>query len=430
MVLCGLISIRKNYKTGMKKLVFISLIACFGCLKEKNADPGVPETFVRYFNGGFNDNAADIKATADGGYILLATTEVRPDEVTAPRFKIKMIKTDQYGNLTWQKIFPDYNSSIDSVSFKGRSVTVLRDGSGLESGYVVVGDSIQKGQSSSETYLRIMVTDLDGNITRAKNLKPNFGVSGSGVAVNSNGNFIVLGEAVNPQATTNMFLAELSSNLDSTWSRSFGAGASNLANRLFIDSQSNLFWSGTVTKENRTDIRFVKTPPNSEGTEFDLPIGTPLFNESGNDICPYGFGFAIVGSTDDTDNRDDDILFKRLAQDGRELASHKYGFESQTDNGLSICQARDGGLILLGSVDSHIAADQTQIGRGGKDYFLIKINAFGDEEWRKVFGSKNDDIGASVLANGDGSYVIFGTTVWGGLRTLSLIKTDSKGNIE
>lgn len=416
----------------MKKFVFISLIACLGCLKEKNADPGLPDTFVRYFNGGFNDVASDIKNTYDGGYILLATTEVRPDEVTAPRYKIKIIKTDKYGNLIWQKIFPQFDSPIDSVSFKGRSIALLEDGAGLETGYVVVGDSIQKG-SGEQSHLRIMTTDLNGNITRAKNFKPGFAVNGVGVAVDNDGNYVVMGAAVDPQTTTNIFLSELTTNLDIAWSRAMGAGTSNLANHLFVDGQSNLYWTGTVTKGvgGGTDIRFIKSPPNSESTEFDLSIGSvPAFNESATDICRYGLGYAIVGSTDSTANRDDDILFKRVAQDGTLLASHKYGFASQTDNGLSICQAKDGGLVLLGSADTHIQSDGTQIGRGGKDYFLIKINAFGDEEWRRVFGSKNDDIGSNVLVNADGSYVVFGTTIWGGLRTLSLIKTDTKGNIE
>ncbi|MFZ1808550.1 MAG: hypothetical protein WAU36_15060 [Cyclobacteriaceae bacterium] len=412
----------------MKKVFIVALISCFGCLSEKNLDPGTSDTFIKYFNGGFDDTAQDIKATADGGYILLATTAVRPDEVTAERFKIKLVKTDAFGNLIWQKVYPEYDpdvnatSPIDSASFRGRSIMILKDGAGLESGYVVVGDSIQN-EAAAESHLRIMVTDLDGNTTLARNFKPNFAVQGKAVAANQSGNFVVLGEAVNTQTTNNMFLAELDQNLGVIWTRTYGAGASNLANRLFVNAQSSLFWSGTVTKNNRSDIRFVKTPHNSENTEFDLPFGSPQFNETGRDICSYGFGFAVIGTTDESG--DDDILFKRLSENGTELSTMTFGFPGQAENGFSICQARDGGLILLGAVDTNL-----DIGRGGKDYFLIKINAFGDTEWTQIFGSKNDDIGASVLANADGSYVIYGTTVWGGLKTLSLIKTDAKGNIE
>ncbi len=416
----------------MRKIVIVALFACLGCLKEKDADPGTPNTFVRYFNGGFNDTAHDIKATGDGGYIILATTEVRPNEVTDPRFKIKLIKTDEFGGLQWQRVYPDYDTDPtrvpqvdDSISFRGRSIEVVRsinNGISQDVGYVVAGDSIHK-RPGSQSHLRVMLTDLDGNITKAKNFKPNFAVNGRAVTINASGNYVVLGGAVNPQAANNMFLAELDKDLKLSWQQAYGAGTSTLSNRLFIDAQSAIFWSGTITKTTRSDIRFAKAPPNSISTDFDLPIGKPENNETGNDICRYGFGFAIIGTTDETG--DDDILFKRLAPNGDELSSKTFGFPNQAENGLSICQARDGGLVLLGMVDTNV-----DIGRGGKDYFLIKINAFGDTEWTQVFGSKNDDVGASVLANPDGSYTILGTALFGGLRTVALIKTDKVGRIE
>ncbi len=417
----------------MKKFIVVGLFACLGCFKEENIDPSTPGTFVKYFNGGFNDVAQDIKQTSDGGFILLATSEIRPNEITAARYKIKLIKTNEFGAVEWQRVYPQFDpdteteTPIDSISFRGRSVIVLKDGAGIDSGYIVVGDSIQKGPTS-QSHMRIMQADLEGNITRARNVKPNFAVQGKAVAINANGNFVALGAAVNTQLSNNMFLAEFDQDLNFLWGRTYGAGATNLTNRLFVDAQSSIFWSGTVTKSNRSDIRFTKTPPNSQNTEFDLDIGTPANNETGNDICAYGFGFAVVGTSDESG--DDQILFKRLAEDGRELASNTYGFAGQTDTGLSVCAARDGGVILLGSVDTHIQADNTQIGRGGRDYHLIKINAFGEMEWSRIFGSKNDDIGNSVLSIADGSFILFGTTVWGGLRTLSLIKTDNLGNVE
>lgn len=423
----------------MKKIIILSLIACFGCLKEENADPGLPDTFVRYFNGGFNDEAQDIKITSDGGYLMLATTTVRINEVTSPYYKIKIIKADRYGNQMWQKIYPPYgppaangqDENIDSVSFRGRSLAIVRDASGMETGYVVVGDSIH-ARANSQSHLLIMLTDINGDSINAKTLKPNFPVQGKGIVINSNGTsavtYTVLAAAENPQLTKNMYLAELASDLSIMWQRTYGAGESVLTNRLFSD-QNFYYISGTVKKQSgSSNIRFLRTPADTENTERDLEIGDPIFSETGNDMCAYGFGFAVTGTSNE--NGDDDILFKRLAQDGRELKSNLYGFPGQSETGLSICQARDGGLVLLGSVNSHVQSNNSQVGRGGKDYFLIKINAFGDEEWRQVFGSKNDDIGASVLATADGSYVIFGTTLWGGLRTLSLIKTDTKGNIE
>lgn len=415
----------------MKRFYLVPFILLSGCLSEKNIDPGNPSTFVKYYNGGYNDVAQDIKRTSDGGFILLATTEVRVSDVEAPRYKVKLLKTDEYGTPQWTRVYPPYDPNpnaekpADSVSLRGKSIQLLSDGSGIETGYVVVGDSIQKGVGQ-ESHLHIMVTDLDGNSIRTKNMKPAFPVNGDAVAVTAQGNFIVLGSSVNPQITANMFLAELDSNLDSLWSRTYGAGASTLTNKLFLDTEPSIFWSGTITKTGSgTDIRFVKTPPNSQNTEFDRNIGPPGTNETGRDFCQYGFGFAVIGTTNATAAGDDDIIFKRFTKGGVELSSQVFGFPNQSETGLAISQARDGGLIMLGSVDSN-----TDFGRGGKDYYLIKINAFGDVDWTQIFGSKNDDIGSSILSLSDGSYILYGTTVWGGLRTLTLIKTDPRGQIE
>jgi len=408
----------------MKKFYFVALVICFGCLSEKNLDPASPRTFVKYYNGGYNDEAQDIKQTSDGGFILLATTVARDTEVDAARFKIKLVKTDEFGTVQWQRVYPGYEDQIDSVSFRGRSIQVLKDGAGTDNGYVIVGDSIQK-EVNAQSHLRIMVTDLDGNITGKRNIKPGFGVHGNAVAVNTNGNYLVLGSAENPQALENMFLAEFSPTLVKLWERSLGAGQTSLANRLFIDAQQFLIWSGTVIRTNRSDIRLIRVPHDSQNTFFDREYGTPATNETGRDICQYGFGFAVIGSTNETAAGDEDILFKRLTQDGTELTSKAFGFPNQAENGLAICQAKDGGVILLGSVDSN-----TEVGRGLKDYYLIKINAFGDTEWERIFGSKSDDIGSSVLSLSDGGFLIYGTTEWGGLKTLTLIKTDSQGLIE
>lgn len=414
----------------MRKIFIVTLFACFGCMSEKDSDPGIPTTFVKYYNGGYNDVAQDLKATSDGGYILLATTEVKTSEVSDARYKIKLIKTDKYGGLEWQKVYPAYDPDVskpipddDSVSFRGRAIVVLKNDLGTaDTGYIVVGDSIHKRKSVS--YLRIMITDDKGGNPKAQNFKPNFDVQGKAVAIAPNGNYFVLGSGVNAQATPNMFLAELKSDLSQVlWKRTYGAGKSDLANRLFVKPDTSIFWSGTVTRTNSSDVRFVKTPPNSENTDFDLPIGNPGFNETANDICPYGFGFAVIGKTDESG--DDDILFKRLTAEGAELESKTFGFPNQAEDGLSICQARDGGLVLLGTVETNV-----DMGRGGKDYFLIKINAFGDTEWTQIFGSKSDDVGANVLANSDGTYTILGTTLFGGLRTISLVKTDKLGRIE
>jgi hypothetical protein len=158
---------------------------------------------------------------------------------------------------------------------------------------------------------------------------------------------------------------------------------------------------------------------------FDLPIGQPNFEESGVDICRYGFGFAVVGSTNQKSSgtaSDLDILFKVLAEDGTELLSKSIEGFSDTDLGNSISSVR-GGIAILGTVRTS----------GQDDYFLTKFDGFGNQVWNepRVFGNRTkNDIGASVRQMSDGSLLILGTTEFGNVSTIMLMKADSEGNIE
>jgi len=104
--------------------------------------------------------------------------------------------------------------------------------------------------------------------------------------------------------------------------------------------------------------------------------------------------------------------------------------DTQNDVGNSISSTRDGGLILLASVNSLALDNLQRDGRGDNDYLLIKINAFGDHEWDTNFGSRFKDTGVAVRQASDGNYVILGTTLQGSQEITMLAKTNSLGKIE
>jgi len=414
----------------MKKILYLSVFALLSsCLTEKNADPGKPLTFVRYFNGGNNDFAQVAEetltsGTGDKGIIILANTEITNTETGANKYRIKLIKTDEYGNSVLQSVYPSDFSSLESI--RGHSLLQLASG-----GFLVIGESIKTTANTQISQMHVLevgsdlkpVTATTKAIDFSTFVSPLLSVQGQAIQINEKGNYLVLGAI--QSLTDNMLLAELDkSTLAINWVKKYGAGTSTLSNKIFLDASNNVFWSGTVTRSS-SDVRLVKTTQNSLNTVFDLPIGAPNFQEEGKDICRYGFGFAVVGTTNEIDGVNQDILFKVLAEDGSVLFNKPFGF-SETDIGNSITTAR-GGLIILGST---IAPEE--IRRGEEDYYLIKVDAFGNEVWPapRVFGSKNRDTGASVRQMSDGSLLVLGTTVFGGVRTIMLMKADSEGNIE
>ena len=73
-----------------------------------------------------------------------------------------------------------------------------------------------------------------------------------------------------------------------------------------------------------------------------------------------------------------------------------------SDFGYSVQQTSDGGYILTGQTAS--------FGAGGADFWLVKTNAFGTQEWNKTVGGTGSDLGLSVRETSDGGYIIGGYT--------------------
>lgn len=415
----------------MKRLFTISIALLLGsCLSEKGVEPGTSPTFIRYYYGGNSDTAVGFEQTSDRGFIIAANVAVTTNGKV--RNKVKLIKTDENGNVTWSHVYPDFGSADDQKSYKPSGLQILPS----DAGYVVVGEDIQQ----NNTNLLILTVDASGNMTNHASIPnpsaPQNPILGKSVAVNSTGNYTVLSAA----GSSEMLLAELKkTDFSTAWTpRIYDAGSTALNNKLFLDETGKIFWSSTVTKSTVTGIRVVKTSPNAQNTDFDLTLLNPIagISEEANDFTRFGYGYAVVGSTtaktDDkgvtTAGADKDILFMRLAQDGTILSRKSFPLsasDTQNDSGSSVSSTQDGGLILLASVNS--AAIN---GAGDNDFYLIKINAFGDEEWRASFGSRFRDTGVAVRQASDGNYVVLGSTNLGNRDIIVLAKTNKVGKIE
>lgn len=414
----------------MRILYFLPFLLLASCFSEEKVDIGSSTTFIRYYNGGYDDVPVTISKTTDNGYIILSNMELNDG-----RYKIKLIKTDDQGNKIWSKIYPEFNNLLNRRAF---GLLVLADGS-----YVLAGEDIKiSTNNTKQSQAMVMTVGADGNKTGEKFYSSTDGFNGSirGKAIienTSNGGtgYILLAEVDN--SDNNIAVAEINkSDLAKKWVRYYGSGQSALTNKLFLDSKGNVFFGGTVIRESKSDARLVKTIQDSQNTDFDLPIGSPAFNESGNDICRYGFGFAVIGTTNEKDGAEGEssIYFQRLAEDGRQIGA-PVKFSAFTADGTEVpgnkdgnalTVSQDGGLLLAGTVPS---SEALGFGRGGTDLYLIKIDAFGTVTWQKDIGSRNNDQSVAVLQADDGGYIVLAGTTLAGLKTVMLLKTDKSGNI-
>ncbi len=78
------------------------------------------------------------------------------------------------------------------------------------------------------------------------------------------------------------------------------------------------------------------------------------------------------------------------------------------DEAKSVAPTSDGGYIVGGTTSSN-DGDVTG-NHGGKDCWVVKLNAAGSIEWQKTYGGTGDETFGSIRATADGGYIMAATT--------------------
>ncbi|QMU29522.1 T9SS type A sorting domain-containing protein [Adhaeribacter radiodurans] len=85
---------------------------------------------------------------------------------------------------------------------------------------------------------------------------------------------------------------------------------------------------------------------------------------------------------------------------------------NNADDLEAIIATPDGGFLLGGTSFSGMGSDKSDINRGenSSDYWIVKINRNGDKEWDKTFGGTHMDNLASIIATPNGDYLLGGSS--------------------
>lgn len=110
------------------------------------------------------------------------------------------------------------------------------------------------------------------------------------------------------------------------------------------------------------------------------------------------------------------------------------------DECRSVEETADGGFILAGFSESDVSGNKTAPSNGQYDYYLVKLDIFGNKEWEKSYGGSLRDQCYRAEQTSDGGYILGGwsesmtdgnkTAPNYGDRDCWVIKTDSMGEIE
>lgn len=104
-----------------------------------------------------------------------------------------------------------------------------------------------------------------------------------------------------------------------------------------------------------------------------------------------------------------DYWVMKLDKDGKIVWQQSFGGK-YNDELRSIALTEDGGFLLGGSSNSPESGNKTQKHLGESDYWIIKLDKDGNEQWQKTIGSTGDDQLYAVHTTKDGHYLLAGNS--------------------
>jgi hypothetical protein len=128
---------------------------------------------------------------------------------------------------------------------------------------------------------------------------------------------------------------------------------------------------------------------------------------------------AHIGFTTRIGARGIDAYLVRTSRDGVLLGEHAFG-EAHYDRFTDLAPVAGGGWIMVGH----------SVGPDGmhRRVFIVRANAAGEEVWRRIFTERESSGALYIEPTPDGAYVVSGGATQGDDSDLLLLKIDADGN--
>jgi hypothetical protein len=149
-------------------------------------------------------------------------------------------------------------------------------------------------------------------------------------------------------------------------------------------------------------------------------------------------GSAPGGNKTSTNFGDYDFWVVRLDANGNKLWDRAFG-GSASDSLLAVKQTADGGFILAGSSYSPVSGTKTSPHYRYSDYWLVRLDANGNQLWDRSYGGQDNDFASAVLQSSDSGFLVAGYSYSqsGGVKTSPqfgagdfwLLRLDANGDL-
>jgi hypothetical protein len=147
------------------------------------------------------------------------------------------------------------------------------------------------------------------------------------------------------------------------------------------------------------------------GTDFEILLSLQQTTDGGYILGGFS-NSDVSGSKTSTNYGGNDYWVIKLDAGGNEVWEKSFG--GTNDDGLySLQQTSDGGYILGGFSNSDVSGNKTSTNYGNYDYWVIKLDEGGNKVWEKSFGGTDIDVLQSLQQTSDGGYILGGWSMSG-----------------
>ena len=269
-----------------------------------------------------------------------------------------------------------------------------------DGGYIVVGYTYSFGAGSYDAWL--IKTDAIGNVEWDQTYGGGEGDDGHYVQQTIDGGYIIAGGTYSYGVIWDVWLIKTDANGNEEWNQVFGGGGYQAANCVQQTEDGGYIVSSYTTPycPHPWDAWLIKTDQNGI-LEWDQTYGGEGGEYGAGVQQTEDGGYIFAGFTDSYGAGLQDFWLVKTDQNGTEEWNQTYG-GSGADEASSVQLTNDGGYVLVGFTESY--------GAGSKDFWLVKTDATGNLEWEETYGGLGDDLGRCVQQTGDEGYILAGWT--------------------
>jgi hypothetical protein len=307
------------------------------------------------YSGSNDDKAACFQLTADGGYIIIGSTQ----SIGMGNYDYYLIKTDANGDTLWTRTYGGTGNDY------GHYVQVTNDG-----GYVMYGESdVNSGINAGEGYL--VKTDNAGNLQWAKTYGTIGGDYGYTARQTSDNGYIMQMSVFDFNiGDWDELLVRTDVNGDTLWTKKYDTPNSETSGGIVQTADGGFLFAAVTTGAGAggQDILLVKTNTLGDtmfvktigGISDEVPYSIEPTSDGGYIICGESWSYSTYNSV---------YLVKLDANINVEWSTTMSGIAYRY--GTFASQNSDGGYIIAGSTSDW--------GIAGQDYdaYLIRTNAGG-----------------------------------------------------